>query len=125
VQLDGLRAIAVGFVILYHWSEVAWPALFRLLPWGDIGVELFFVLSGFLITRILLGCRALVESSRTSQGQVAGIFYARRFLRIFPAFYAMLALAALLDIPPARETFWWNATACRRSREGFNSIMRA
>jgi peptidoglycan/LPS O-acetylase OafA/YrhL len=110
VQLDGLRAIAVGCVILYHWSEVAWPAVFRLLPWGDIGVELFFVLSGFLITRILLGCRALVESDRAPQSQVVGIFYARRFLRIFPAFYATLALAVLLDIPPARETFWWNAT---------------
>lgn len=52
VQLDGLRAIAVCLVMAYHWIRPSIP-----INIGDLGVDLFFVLSGFLITGILLDAR--------------------------------------------------------------------
>lgn len=101
-QLDGLRAIAVGGVVYSHWV----PSKYHFgLPLGSAGVQLFFVLSGFLITRILLGCRRYnnpIESLRA--------FYARRVLRIFPLFYATIFAAALINIHPVRETLLWHLT---------------
>src|ERR1700690_1315122 len=57
-QLDGLRAIAVLLVFYTHFTP--WVYQFNM-PWGDSGVDLFFVLSGFLITSILLKCRRFIE----------------------------------------------------------------
>jgi peptidoglycan/LPS O-acetylase OafA/YrhL len=62
-------------------------------------VRLFFVLSGFLITRILL-------TSRPSMRE----FYIRRGLRIFPLFYLVLALAAMINIGPVRSTIGWHVS---------------
>jgi len=92
-RIDGLRAAAVVLVILHHWlpgtSWINWT------PNGQLGVDLFFVLSGYLITGILLRFRTVVESGRKSVGRALGDFYARRALRLFPLYYAVLALAAL------------------------------
>ncbi len=74
--LDGLRAVSVFIVIGYHFG-------FSRIP-GDLGVNTFFVLSGFLITWLLMKERS--EFGRVSLGG----FYARRTLRIFPAYYAFL-----------------------------------
>lgn len=65
-------------------------------------VRLFFVLSGFLITGILL-------QSRQSPAKLPALarFYARRALRIFPLYYAVIAAAALLDLPDARAKLPW------------------
>ena len=99
-QLDGLRALAVTFVMAFHFV----PGIDTYAPLGSIGVRLFFVLSGFLITRILL-------ASREWQTPYAlKIFYARRALRIFPLFYLVLALAALVNIGPVRQTLGWHVT---------------
>ncbi|MDR5854145.1 acyltransferase family protein [Caballeronia sp. LZ062] len=70
-DIDGLRAIAVASVLLFH----AFPSL---LPGGFIGVDIFFVISGFLITTILVGSLELNRFSITE-------FYSRRIRRIFPA----------------------------------------
>jgi len=80
-QIDGLRFFAFLAVFLVH-SDVThfW--------WGSHGVSLFFVISGFLITRILI---AFEDGPRM---QVLKSFYARRMLRIFPAYYLVLGLAA-------------------------------
>lgn len=78
------------------------PWVDRYAPLGSMGVRLFFVLSGFLITRILLA----------SRGQPLGVavrtFYARRFLRIFPLFYFALFAAAWLNISVVRATLGWH-----------------
>ena len=85
-QLDALRAFAVGAVLVTHfWTYPAGQtALNRLAAVGWAGVDLFFVLSGFLITRILLSARHRPHYFRN--------FYARRTLRIFPLYYAVLLL---------------------------------
>lgn len=92
-QLDGLRAIAVLMVFWHH--LMPWSYRFNL-PWGESGVDLFFVLSGFLITGILLKCRRYIEDDGQSVMLTIRRFYARRFLRIFPLYYAVLLICTLL-----------------------------
>jgi peptidoglycan/LPS O-acetylase OafA/YrhL len=101
-QLDGLRAFAVIFTMVTHFT-LSREGLLALVPWGWMGVRLFFVLSGFLITAILLRTRP--EERR---GEALRIFYCRRFLRIFPVYYATLFLTALVHIRPVRQTFFWH-----------------
>ena len=104
-QLDALRAFAVIAVMLAHFSptiQVVTPEL------GFAGVRLFFVLSGFLITGILLRCRDRVASGKSAPGFQLRQFYLRRALRILPAFYATLFVAAALNMGSTRPTFWWH-----------------
>jgi peptidoglycan/LPS O-acetylase OafA/YrhL len=83
--LDGLRGLALVLVLVYHFTGVGGP-----LPGGWSGVDVFFVLSGFLITALLLDERRL-------HGRVAlGRFYARRGLRLLPALLVMLAVWSCL-----------------------------
>jgi peptidoglycan/LPS O-acetylase OafA/YrhL len=93
--LDGLRGIAIVLVMLHHFTFY-WPtsgigaSVGSIIAFFWIGVDIFFVLSGFLITGILLDTRG---SSRYFTS-----FYARRFLRIFPLYYLVL-LVALVVLP--------------------------
>ena len=101
-QLDGLRAFAIFFTMLTHFFIASSDRIERLVPRGQLGVRPFFVISGFLITRILLRCRQ--EPDRWRE---LGVFYMRRFLRIVPLYYTVLILAALVNIYPVRQTLWW------------------
>jgi len=85
VNLEGLRAFAVISVMISHWLNASY--LFRI-PFGHAGVQVFFVLSGFLISRILLNERAKNKELNKS----LKTFYIRRTLRIFPLYYLVLAL---------------------------------
>lgn len=98
-QFDGLRAYAVGLVFVHHWAR--WGTL----PWGQYGVDLFFVLSGFLITGILLRAR---ESRGSHRFQAMRLFYIRRYLRITPVYYATLALTVLAGGVVVRQTLLWH-----------------
>ena len=80
--LDGLRAIAVAGVMLYH-AHHSW------MPGGYLGVEVFFVISGYLITLLLIG-----EQERTGHIDLKG-FWTRRFRRLLPAVMTMMALVAV------------------------------
>jgi peptidoglycan/LPS O-acetylase OafA/YrhL len=102
-QVDSVRAIAVGMVIVSHWT-------YHQTPWcnGSIGVQLFFVISGFLITGILLDARRRAGQLDIHRTAVLKSFYARRFLRIFPLFYATLAITFVLDFPGVRASIWWH-----------------
>jgi len=87
-DIDGLRAIAVGIVVLFH----AFPTL---LPGGYVGVDVFFVISGYLISGILF---SEMETGRYSILQ----FYYRRFRRIFPA----LILVMIASLVYGRFFIW-------------------
>jgi len=106
-QLDGLRAFAAMAVLLFHFLGPK-NVINKILPWGGLGVHLFFVLSGFLITGILLRCKVQVESGNATTGRELRIFYLRRGLRIFPIYYLTLAVVWFADLPFARETHGWN-----------------
>ena len=94
--LDGLRMIAVFMVIIFHYVDG--PA--------DLGVSLFFVLSGFLITWLLL-------KERDKTGHIClRNFYVRRTLRIFPAYYAYLALCITLALWRGRIALSGPLVAC-------------
>jgi len=94
-QLDSIRAVAVFFVIIWHW--IPRNSLIENLHIGPFGVNIFFVLSGFLITRILLFNRNRAEASATSKTKVLKHFYSRRMLRIFPVYYLTILLAVVLN----------------------------
>lgn len=85
--------------MLFHFI----PGVDRYAPLGSMGVRLFFVLSGFLITRILLAWRdePLAVAVRA--------FYIRRSLRIFPVYYLVLFAAAAINIRIVRESLFWHA----------------
>lgn len=103
-SLNGLRAISITIVILYHLLTITFrfdtAKVSRILIFnGLIGVNIFFVISGFLITALLLN-----EEAKAGHVSIAN-FYTRRMLRIFPAYFFMLAvyfvlqLAGILYIP--------------------------
>ena len=101
-QLDGIRCLAVALVMFGHWTEHV-PQLARLdYVLASSGVNLFFVLSGFLITGILLEAK----SKAVEKGHAIRQFYIRRFLRIFPLYYGVLFVAVLAHAPGAREYFF-------------------
>ncbi|MEJ8842207.1 acyltransferase [Lacibacter sp. H375] len=105
-QLDSLRAIAVILVIISHWFSGE-HFFNRYTANGTLGVTLFFVLSGFLITGILLKSKSHIEKS----GNVAKAFmtfYIRRSLRIFPVYYLLLIVLVFLNSSAIRESFWWH-----------------
>jgi peptidoglycan/LPS O-acetylase OafA/YrhL len=104
-QLDAIRAAAIFLVMIQHWA----PTLTQIAPWGGIGVRCFFVLSGFLITGILLRARDLIDAARTTRGFQVRQFYIRRSLRIFPIYYLTLIVACALGLQVVRDTFWWHA----------------
>jgi peptidoglycan/LPS O-acetylase OafA/YrhL len=119
-QLDSLRTAALLLVLAYHFLDLGkLPYGFGQIWWGGIGVYLFFILSGFLITRILLRCREAMDNSEASGAFAARQFYARRFLRIFPLYYALIGFGFLSGLSDARShwkslaTFTFNSALAR------------
>ena len=113
-ELDGLRAFAVILVVIYHMSDFA-ASLPRGPYWiativtslGPNGVNVFFIISGFIITTLLM-------REKISAGQVSlAAFYIRRFFRIVPPFgtylLALLAIRALGGISISSHNLLWSA----------------
>lgn len=86
--LDSLRAIAVLLVIVWHWFPNG--SSINKFPTGPAGVLMFFVLSGFLITRILLEGRNATDRTGIGKSTFLKNFYIRRGLRIFPIYYLLV-----------------------------------
>ena len=89
-QLDGLRSVAVYLVVLFHAQAVRFQG-------GFIGVDLFFVLSGFLVTTVIVA--EVDERDRFSLGG----FYARRVRRLLPAAVVAIAVTCLVQLLVATE----------------------
>ena len=92
-EIQGLRAVAVLLVVLFH----LWPDL---VPGGYVGVDVFFVISGFLITAHLQG-----EVDRTGSVSLTR-FWARRLRRLLPAAYVVLAVSAVGVLLLAPRLVW-------------------
>ncbi len=107
-QLDGLRFFSFLAVFLFH----CFPAR----RWfGAYGVHLFFTLSGFLITYLLLA------SEKPGLARTVGVFYARRALRIFPAYYVLLLLVlpfGTLVFPGWHAAYLYNLRVFWESTQG-------
>ena len=102
--LDLLRALAIIVVVIYHAGIMGFPAPGRVHRWGWIGVDLFFLLSGYLIGGQLLG--------PLTRGQPIYLrrFFARRALRIMPAYFVVLAIYFLVaswrEYPDMAQPLW-------------------
>lgn len=92
-EIQALRAVAVMLVVLFHF----WPGR---VPGGYIGVDVFFVISGFLITGHLL--REVVADGRVSLGR----FWARRARRLLPAAYLVIGVSAVATLLFVPSTLW-------------------
>lgn len=92
-DIQALRAVAVTLVVVFH----VWP---KFLPGGFVGVDVFFVISGFLITSLLL-------SEVESTGRIAIVaFWARRARRILPAALVTLAACAVMTMLVTEQSLW-------------------
>lgn len=101
-DIQGLRAIAVLAVMLFHYNR-------QLLPGGFIGVDIFFVISGFLITSILLKKK---DNPNFSLFYILKSFYLGRIIRIAPAYYVLLVVVSLVSAVifiPADYSFFHNS----------------
>lgn len=107
IQLDGLRTIAIALVMFGHYTLFVTQIHSLDHYLASLGVNLFFVLSGFLITSILIENK---EKANGSNWFILKQFYVRRFLRIFPLYYLVVFAGLLLNIPSARTYTPWLLT---------------
>lgn len=105
-QLDGIRAIAILAVLYTHLLPSDYW-LFNIY-WGGLGVRLFFVLSGFLITKILLSYKLDHTRNVSNNFTLIKNFYTRRLLRLTPVFFLAITAAAFLNFPGVRDNYWWH-----------------
>ena len=91
--LDGLRGIAAFWVVVSHVQILTGLRYVAVLSWGDLAVDLFMILSGFLMANHYIQRRATEPWDQT---RTAVRFWVRRFFRIAPLYYALLATAMLL-----------------------------
>jgi len=105
-SLEGLRGLGVFLVLISHFIIVPhFPGLI-FLKFGYLGVNFFFVLSGFLITEILFK-----EINRGTDGRkILKSFYFKRLLRIFPIYYIAIIILVIVKVGNIRQLFIWAFT---------------
>lgn len=99
--LDGIRALAALMVFAEHQF---WPAHWMMT--GRLGVEIFFVLSGYLIVGILAGRAELVEAGTSTRQSEIVRFFLHRSFRIFPAYYGLIAVFSILAVLGLFQVNW-------------------
>lgn len=107
-QLDGLRAICLLSIVVHHWTMRHITVEFPF----EIGAFVFFSLSGYLITRILLRGKTKISTGQSSFPHFMKSFTMRRVLRLLPAYFLALLLYLLLWSPDVVENFLWYLTNC-------------
>jgi peptidoglycan/LPS O-acetylase OafA/YrhL len=105
-SLTGLRCIAVMLVLLSHSLYISPVRFFAL---GNIGVDIFFTLSGFLITGVLLKERQKITNRYPLKKSLL-FFYIRRALRILPLYYIVILICWAIKYPVAKECYLWLLT---------------
>jgi len=104
-QMDGLRCLAVMGVLILHFVVIKNEYVKRV-PCG-YGVNLFFVISGYFITRILIQNKNAVLQGAVSNKKAILNFYFRRMLRIFPIYYITIFYLYIINFQNTREVFGW------------------
>lgn len=109
-QLDTLRTVAVLLVIISHWVGI--DNIINYLPNGMMGVNLFFVLSGFLISGILLRAKNRAETTHSSKRITFINFYIRRSFRIFPIYLIVVTILyfANFDLIKTNPVYFYSYT---------------
>lgn len=107
-QLDALRAFAVIFVLFHHWLPE--KHLINYLPTGPMGVTLFFVLSGFLISGILFQNKDAIKHGLQTPREVIKTFYIRRSLRIFPIYFIVIFFCWMFQVENIQNHIIWFIT---------------
>ncbi len=116
-SLDGLRAISILMVLLGHVKgTVGFPFPWVPFAWGSLGVTVFFVISGYLITALLVK-----EHARTGTVSL-GAFYVRRTIRIFPALYVFAGVVVLLEMLSVLELLPGDALAATTYTMNFRAV---
>jgi peptidoglycan/LPS O-acetylase OafA/YrhL len=112
-QLDSIRGIAVLFVLFEHlYSNHTKPLFKNHLGWGNLGVGIFFVLSGFLITRILLRDKDSICCNVLSYKEAITKFFIRRSIRIFPIYFMVIFAAYVVGLPAVHNLLWYLVSYC-------------
>jgi len=103
-QIEGLRFIAVLSVVVGHWVSLDFSNnfVFSNIPYSA-AVNLFFVISGFLITSILLNKKEEIHEGKISFLKAIKNFYIKRILRIFPIYYLLIAILCILSYNSIKE----------------------
>ncbi|MEY4904893.1 MAG: hypothetical protein RLZZ292_2708 [Bacteroidota bacterium] len=105
--IETLRALSILMVAASHWI---FGGVLAKLHVGHWGVDIFFVISGFLITQILLHSKEKIDTQQTTIGAALKRFYVRRTLRIFPLYYLILLLCCCFDYQSVAVSLPWNLT---------------
>jgi len=101
-QLNGIRFLAVFLVLIDHWFALTLP-----IPLGHLGVVIFFVLSGFLITRILFENADEVRANKATYWNKIKNFVIRRSLRIFPIYFLVVIIGVFFSLADSRDFGPW------------------
>lgn len=117
-QLDGLRGLAILLVFLHH---TGWKLPYEW-DWGQMGLRIFFLLTGYLITISLWKLMDRVKVHEMSHRRELLVYHLRRLARLLPAFYAALLLGYVLGLDDVLEPIWWHLaffTNFRIALQGF------
>ena len=104
-QIEGLRGLAVLLILYQSIILHRLPASFSNFDYGTAGGIIFFVLSGFLISRTLIYYKEKSDSRKVPISSYLIVFFRRRVLRIFPLYYFVVGLMCIL--PYFKPTYFW------------------
>jgi peptidoglycan/LPS O-acetylase OafA/YrhL len=97
----------MGVILTHNWKPAPAPWIFGGVQWGELGVRLFFSLSGFLITGFQIRSREVAERGPERRLFFMRQFYIRRFVRIFPIYYLALVGLVCASVGPSRRIWAW------------------